>query len=272
MRPARSLPATLLGGTALLGLLLGVSGCGDDNADAVAAVRGAGPKSTDAGSSRLSLASTTRLGTQNVTFQGEGRFDYAADEGLLDLTLGSPGGQGGGTIKERIVDGSLYVALPGRDDAFYKLELAKVAGTSLGSSTDPAAAVAALQGVSGEVEVVGKEQVRGDETTHYRGQLDVKKAIDAAPAPVKTQLNATLGRSGATTVPFDAYVDDEGRLRRYVQELQGQAGPQAGGQKVQTTTTLEFFDFGVPVDVQPPPAAQVKDGKPLLDALNRGGR
>jgi hypothetical protein len=39
---------------------------------------------------------------------------------------------------------------------------------------------------------------------------------------------------------------------------------------INSTTTLEFFDFGTSVTVTAPPAAQVKDGSPLVASL--GGK
>lgn len=251
-----------------------VTGCGDDNAESLALLQASGAKATDSGTSRLSLESTTKLGAQSVTIKGEGSFDYVKDTGTFDLNVGAPGG-GGGVIRERIVDGLLYISLPGRP-GFYRLDLDSLAGTSLGASTDPASALSSLRGVSGDIEEVGQEQVRGEPTTHYRGGVDVQKAIAAATGPTKAQLEATLGRSGTDTVPFDAYVDKQGRLRRYVQELKpqigGQAGEQGGAAQAASTTTIEVYDFGVPVQVTAPPAAQVQDGKPLLDALKSGQR
>jgi hypothetical protein len=49
------------------------------------------------------------------------------------------------------------------------------------------------------------------------------------------------------------------------------ASEQTGGQPLSSVTTVDVFDFGTTVDVQPPPPDQVKDGAPLLEALGGGG-
>ena len=100
------------------------------NADVLAVVQAAGGKATGSGSSRLSLDSTTKVGARSVTFKGQGSFDYASDEGQFDIDLGTAAGTGGGKVSERIVDGILYLSLPGRGTTFYKLKLGDRAGTS----------------------------------------------------------------------------------------------------------------------------------------------
>ncbi|MGD5408124.1 hypothetical protein QUS89_22795, partial [Xanthomonas citri pv. citri] len=149
---------------------------------------------------------------------------YATKEGTLALTL--PGGK----VDQRVVDGTVYLSLSQQPGVFYELSLEEVQGTSLGGSTDPSASFASLQAAADDVEVVGEEQVRDADTTRYRGTLDVKEALSALEGSAKQVAEATLGRTGADAVPFEAWVDDEGRLRKFVQELEVPAGPNTGGQ------------------------------------------
>ena len=263
---ARSRP-TLTAVAALTALL--AAGCGGGkaavNADPVAAVRAAGDKVVGAGTSKFVLTSETASGAQKVTFTGDGAFDYGAKTGTLNLKLDS-GGQGG-SIQERITGGNLYLALPKMPDTFYKLSLADVGGTSLGSSTDPSASFATLKGVSNGVQKVGTEQVRGEQTTHYKGTIDVQKAVDASTGLSRAVLKKGLATSGLKTLPFDAYIDKAGRLRKYVQVVQLPGSARTAGKPIASTTTLELFDFGTKVVVQVPAANQIKDGAPLLQAL-----
>ena len=265
---ARSRPA--LTAAAVLTALL-AAGCGGGSgkaavsADPVAAVRAAGDKVIGAGTSKFVLTSETSSGAQKVTFTGDGAFDYGAKTGTLNLKLDS-GGQGG-SIQERITGGNLYLALPKMPDTFYKLSLADVGGTSLGSSTDPSSSFAALKGVSNGVQKVGREQVRGEQTTHYKGTIDVQKAVDASTGLSKDVLKKGLAASGLKTLPFDAYIDGSGRLRKYVQVVQLPGSAKTAGKSIASTTTLELFDFGTKVVVQVPAADKIKDGAPLLQAL-----
>lgn len=266
--PASRLSVALLAAAALTacGGSSGESG-GSSGGDALApaaAVRAAAASSTEGGSSKFALTSTTVVQGKPLEIRGTGAFDYAAKEGSLELTLPM------GTVEQRVLDGNVYLALSQQPGTFYELSLAEVQGTSLGGSTDPSASFASLQAVTDDVEEVGEEEVRGEDTTHYRGTLDVEKALETLGGAAKQVAEATLGRAGVDTVPFDAWVDDDGRLRKYVQVLEVPAGPTTGGQPVESTTTLELFDYGTDVDVRKPPAGTIKDGAPLLQALKGG--
>lgn len=245
-------------------------GQGASDGVAVEAVKAAGRQSTGGGSSKFVLTSTTAIGGQDVTFAGQGAFDHAADKGQLSFAVPGADGSsdGGGRIEERIVGPDLYLTLPQQPGTFYKLKVADVAGTSLGASTDPTAALSALQGVA-EVREVGQGQVRGATATHYRGTYDVQAAIAAATGANRALLRATLGSASPDKIPFDAYLDGEDRLVRFEQELALPATARTGGQALTSRTVLELFDFGTVVDVVAPPAANVRDGAPLLASLKR---
>ena len=276
-RPAQALTARPLAAIALTALALTAcssGGSGDPQAgasrgpDASGIIQAAATSSGSTGSSKFSLSSTTTIGKQDVTFMGEGAFDYAKKSGQLTFAVpgadGSP--DGGGTIEQRIIGADLYLTLPQQAGVFYKLKVADVAGTSLGASTDPTAPLQALKGASG-VEEVGKETVRGVETTHYEGSYDVAEAIASASGPSKAVLASTLGATTLKEVPFDAYLDGEGRLVKFEQELELPPTPQTGGDVLKSRTVLELYDFDTVVTVSAPPAASVRDGAPLLAAL-----
>jgi hypothetical protein len=230
----------------------------------VASVREAAKQSTQAGSSRFALRNATVVQGQTIAVTGSGAFDYARHEGTLALTLP------GGSVEQRVVGGKVYLALSQQPGTFYALTLDQVQGTSLGASSDPSASFASLSAASDDVRAVGQERLRDAVTTHYRGTVDVKKALAQSTGAARQVAQATLARSGLARLPFDAWVDDEGRLRKYVQRSEVPASDATGGRPVQSTTTLELFDYGVDVAVTAPPAASVKDGAPLLAAL--GGR
>ena len=272
-RTRRSRLSALVLGAALLAGCGGSSGGGEPEAKGPAAdtlVLAAAAKSTGVGSSKISLTSTTQVGGQDVAFAGEGAYDYVKRTGSLAFEV--PGADGtaasGGTIEQRIIGEDLYLSLPQQKGVFYKLKIADVAGTSLGGSTDPTASLQALQGLT-EVEEVGKEEVRGVETTHYRGEYDVQEAVAKAQGAAKTILQTALRGTTLTTVPFDAYLDGEGRLVKMTQKVELPASAATGGSALTSQTTIELYDFGSPVTVAVPPAASVRDGSPLLAALKQ---
>jgi hypothetical protein len=250
------LPAAALALTAACG----GSGGSTQTLSPAQAVKVASQTTSHAKSSKMAFTGHTTFGGQDISISGTGAFDYGTHDGTLSLQVPSALA---GAIEERIVDGVVYVQLPTQPGTFYSVRAADLAGTSLGTSTDPASGLQALQGVSSDVRKVGSEKVRGAETTHYKGTYDVQAALAKLTGPAKQMLTKALSATDLKSVPFDAYVDDAGRMRKFVQTF----STTVKGQQITSNTTLELFDFGTPVDVTAPPAAQVKDGGTLLAAL-----
>jgi hypothetical protein len=135
-----------------------------------------------------------------------------------------------------------------------------------GTQSDPSHALAYLRAASDEVEEVGTEDVRGVETTHYRMTVELARVADAAPPEQRDDLRAQTEQlrelSGISEVPTEVWVDDEGLVRR--QRLTYRNMRFAPGQEGDMTLTMELFDFGVEVDVEPPPADEVTEIGELL--------
>jgi hypothetical protein len=230
-------------------------------------VQEASAKTMAAGSANFALASSAAVGDNAVVLKAEGAYDFAAKSGVATFDVPTADGQGtAGRIEQRIIGDSMFLSLPAAPEVFYQLPVADVAGTALGASADPTAALQALVG-AGVVEEVGEEEVRGVPTTRYQGTYDVRDALAVAQGPAKAILETALAGSQLVLVPFDAYLDSEGRLVKYQQRVELPAGPETGGQVVTSVLTLELFDFGAPVSVVPPPPEAVKPGGPLLDAI-----
>ena len=254
--------------TAFVGLVL-VAGCGatSGSSDYAGQLRAAASKTNSSGSSKLQLTSSTSAQGQLVVITGTGAFDYSTKQGTIDLHLAGGSGGQGVTISERITGGNLFLALPNAPGSFYKIKLTDVTGTSLASGTDPSSSFSTLVGVSIDVTKVGTEKLRGTATTHYRGTIDVEKALTALTGTNRDLAQKSLLANGVKMLPFDAYLDGEGRLRKFVQHV----AVISQGKKAESTTTIELYDFGTKVVVPEPPAAQVKDGAPLLAALKGSG-
>ena len=251
-------------------LLLALTACGGSDTAAPpqdplaprAAVQQAVQQGAELTSSRFALTSTSTIGSTKVEFGGEGVFDNASRSGEMTFTL--PGGAG--ELRQVIVGDTLYMQLPNEPGSFYELRLSDLVDTSLAGTADPTAGLQALAAANDDVVEVGTEQVRGMTTTHYRGTYDVEKSLQVVKGAAGELLKKTLGDTDLTAVPFDAYVDEQGRLVRMDQALSLDS-PQLQGQQVDVSTRVELYDFGVEVDVEAPPAAQVKDGAPLLAML-----
>ena len=265
----RLLPALVVAAA----IALGTGACGGSNTENAAApwrlVAAAPSKTTDAGTARFTITAATTVLGQSANFSGNGVFDFTKKSGHLAFAL--PASLGGQSIDEIITPDNLYLKAPSFTPAgkYAVISLTDLGGgtnplSQLGNS-DPTTALETLKGVSHDVREVGTAEVRGTQTTHYRGTIDVAGAIDQAPAALKEKVQEALGQ--VKQLPFDAYLDDEGRLRRFVQHVTLPASDTTGGQPVSADSTFDLYDFGTPVDITPPPASQTVDGSALLDRL-----
>ena len=250
-----------------------LAGCSDDPAatEPVAApsptgpapvslVRAAAAQTDGQQTSRYALTTATTVNGAEVVFAGEGVYDWARDTG--QTTYDTPVGK----VQQRLVGADLFLVLPQQPRVFFKLKTADVATSPVGGTVDPTAQLHTLAAVA-EAEVVGEQEVRGEPTTHYRGTYDVARALRGARGLQQAALRSALGpAASASRAAYDVFLDGQGRLRRLTQTVDV---PSSTGQTLTVTTTLEMYDFGVPVIVMSPPGAVQRDGAPLLAALRK---
>jgi hypothetical protein len=117
-----------------------------------------------------------------------------------------------------------------------------------GGASDPSDVFSIVLRASDKITNLGIEEVRGDEATHYRASVDVRKLAEEVPAPRQDDFLA--GMLGDKSLPVDIWVDAESRLRRI-------STRQEFIEDAAMVMRFELFDYGVEVDVEPPPADQV---------------
>jgi len=232
-----------------------------------------------ASADRTAAAKTSRVslelsvtGSDAVTITGDGNVDYVTARMALDMSVSSASAGVVATTSERVVGSALYLdvsgipgsgfdrALGGKrwvkvdigDDALHRLGLDDT--SALGSS-DPSQVLQALRGVA-DVREVGHDVVRGVDTTHYAANVDLQRAIASTPSQDRNDARRALGMLGSTTIPIDVWVDAQGRARRMTVHADTSALGVSGRA---FTMTVELYDFGAPVDVQPPPADDTVD-------------
>jgi hypothetical protein len=139
-------------------------------------------------------------------------------------------------------------------------------GAPLGDGTE----ILKLLDQAGDLQTVGTEQVRGADTTHYRGNLDLASALAEVSADERAKAESELGKVGIdpsmATVPVDVWIGTDGLVRRVqigVQGLESTASTTAGND-LGGTFTMEFYDFGQPVAITVPPADQVFEVDPSM--------
>jgi hypothetical protein len=127
-----------------------------------------------------------------------------------------------------------------------------------GGATDPYAAAELLRGVR-EATYLGRTEVAGTPVRHYQGVADIGLAAREASADNRAPLRAAAKGFATAEVPFDAYLDDQGRIRKVRHRFSFVNGGQKAGVAVASTTLL--YDFGAPVDVRLPAAGDIYAGK-----------
>jgi hypothetical protein len=242
---------------------VGLAGCGASGPVASEKVSAAVEKTAAVSSSRVSVVGEQP--DERVT--GEGLIDFDARLATFDLHFESTeGGQEGSRGQMRFVGTTAYISssldsLGGpREDVPGREPKAWVAwdGWSNQAPTldtlilpfpfiDPTRLFGVLQEVSGEIEGLGFETVRGVEVEGYRFEIDLRRAIDEAPAAHREALLADLEHETEKSIPAEVWVDEDGYARRLFVVVD------------EEEVTLDFYDFGVAVQVEAPPEDQIEE-------------
>jgi len=137
-------------------------------------------------------------------------------------------------------------------------------GASTFEIADPSAFLDFLHGTGGEVTDMGREQIRGVDTTHLHATVKLRDALDSASGAQRDRLQRALDQMGdqATALldagmPVDVFVDDDGMVREVAFDFS--VPDSSGSTASKATLTIDLFDLGTDVDIEPPPADQVTD-------------
>jgi hypothetical protein len=239
----------------------GSGGGGNDAAVSIKTLQAAASNTQAAESSRYTMDMTLDVGGESVTITVDGVMSGDGKTGELHISMPVVG-----SIDERVVDGVIYMNLgsfPGAPDdvagKWVKLDPAQLDDGTLGDLADqtenssPTQGLEYLQGLSGDVENLGQEDVDGVATTHYRASIDYAKVLDRLPNATDAQRDA-LSKLGV--VPADVWIDGQDRVVKMHMTIDASGfGAGAGTAEL----TMHLSDFGTPVDVQPPPADQTVD-------------
>lgn len=257
---------------AALALALPLAACGSPDAvtqSAVEILRAAGTKTVETGSARLAMRS------EGSGFSMTGTGVSALDEAEGGMTMTIAAGGQSSEMETRLLGNVMYLRMPGLPGGkpwvkFDLDELSTMSGVDLAAlsqarQNDPTQALSYFAGVADDVREDGKEEVRGEQTTRYKATFDLTKARDAeAKAEAKANIDKLIDSLGTSTMPATVWIDDAGRMRKMVYELDLSKAAQGIGGGGVMTTTFEMYDFGVDVDVAPPPAAETADGATLI--------
>jgi hypothetical protein len=264
---------TVVAAGLMVGVFAGTAGCSGSGA-AVEDARSADPVPTlqrvadtlvDAGSSKARTSMEMATGGTRVTIRGEGVYDYRRQLGQLKVLL--PQDPAGTTehrpITELLTPGALFMKNRGAGvpaDKWVRVDTATLSDGNLvtGGVTDPLAAAEVLRGTR-TATYVGETEVAGTAVRHYRGTADLREAAKGASAGNAGPLAAAAKGFASARVPFDVYLDDQGRIRKIRHRFSFVGGQRNGTVAVASTTLL--YDFGTPADVRLPAAGDIYAGK-----------
>jgi hypothetical protein len=238
---------------------------GRSSDDAVEVVRLAADRLVAARSSKARTSMEMATGGTRVTIRGAGVYDYRRRLGELKVMLPQdPAGVSKHRpITELLAPGALFMKNRGAGvpaDKWVRVETASLADGNLvtGGATDPFAAAELLRGARSAT-YVGQTEVAGAGVRHYRGVADLDVAAQDASAGNRPSLGAAAKGFATARVPFDVYLDDDGRIRKVRHRFSFVNGQQEGTVAVASTTLL--YDFGVAVDVRLPDGDDIYAGK-----------
>jgi hypothetical protein len=215
-----------------------------------------------------------------------GEADIDNEHKRIDMTMDM--GVLGGEMQIVMDDGVVYMRAPMFQDAgtdWVSMDPSKmdpVAAAQFGGfgagTTDPSAYVGLFAGVF-DVKVSGEEELKGVPTTHYVGTIDLKKVVKGfsevvgkdADAATKKQLKEAVKQFESLgiddKIPFEIWIDAEGLPRRQRITMDfGKLVP--GAEDANMEMTVDFSDFGKPVDIEIPDPSDVTD---MTGALGDAG-
>jgi hypothetical protein len=196
-------------------------------------------------------ASVPGVDAQKVTLSGSGAMDFTKQN--AEMTMRTSAGGQDVQIEMRVLGGKIYVSENGEWTEASASGLSAGSGSVSASSGDPTQYMQYLNGVSSDVHVVGKEIVDDVQTTNYAGTIDIEK-LAASPALSQQQrerlrTGLASGDAHIAPMPFNAWLDDQGRLRRFNLAMDIMAATAT----VHMEMSISYSNFGAAVNVQPPP-------------------
>ncbi|MFE1900883.1 hypothetical protein [Streptomyces yangpuensis] len=231
-------------------------------AEAASVVRGAADALARTGSARARTAMEMATGGTRVTIRGEGGVDFKKRMGQLLVLLPADvkGEDEHRPITELLVPGALYMKNRGAGvpaDKWVRVDTTTLADGNLvtGGATDPLIAAELLRAAQ-EVTYVGETEVAGTRVRHYRGTTDIGRAAVSASAEMRGALEAAAKGFSKDTVPFDAYLDEEGRLRKVRHRF-----TYVNNGVIDVSSTTLLYGFGTPVTVVLPASGDIYAGK-----------
>jgi hypothetical protein len=234
-------------------LVIVLAGCGgatgaslEDAADA-----------TGEETSGVELAYRFKDGEREYEFKSNGVFDYPNERGVMTTSSSVPFFGKDVDLREvRLLGNVGYMRWEVKGKTYWLRQEpvekggdpAEVLIPGPGTPTKPTEVLSRVLLASDENDEVGKEEIRGTDTTHYRARVDLTKLVKQLPPNERPDEDVEM-LWGGRYVPVDLWIDDESRLRRITMTRPGVGEDEAAELRI----AVDLFDYGIDVNVEAPP-------------------
>lgn len=142
-----------------------------------------------------------------------------------------------------------------------------------GAPADMTGQLEYLKSVSDSVEEIGEEEIRGTQTTRYRANVDLEKEAEGMSGQMRETYDDLIEQMGATTLPMEVWLDEEGIVRRFEMTVPMAAPPGVEEsmdfpEDAEVEISQELFDFGTPLEVVAPPESETVGMEELVSQQN----
>jgi hypothetical protein len=199
------------------------------------------------------------------TMAGQVVFDA---EGHSRMVITAPRSEQDDPVKmEAVMDGTVmymrssqFGSLPdGKKWMALDMALGEV-DSPLPAGVDAQGQLAILERATGKVQKLGKEDVRGVPTTHYRGTIGISENAELLREEGADELASYLERKGSPVL-VEAWIDAEGLIRRM--RLAQSQPSEKDGRPTTMDMRMDFFDFGINPEIDVPDSSEVFDATAL---------
>lgn len=291
----RKLVLALIAPLLIVPLLIAAGGCAKPADEtqvltgeaAVAALRAAPDAAAEAGSGRFEM--TVTVDTPGGVFDIVATGGFTGDQMTMEMDLGSVFAQAaaasGDTVPDgfdepvqMVVDGTtMYMRIPMLEAvtgatgwiSMTPEDLGLASGSfGFGAGTnDPSQLLETLRGVADDIEELGTDEVRGVATTHFKATVDSDKALDQIAPEQRDLLEAQLEGLDASHggFPVEVWIGGDGLARRMAMDFGDLTD--AMGTSGTATMSVDFFDYGEPVEVVVPDVSETTPFREVLGAF-----
>ncbi len=219
---------------------------------------------TSTRSARIAMTVSIHAGGISVSYTETGEFDFANSHGMM--TMSAPA-----DMTELFLPPKVYLKVSGpaggtashgktwieADTGTFDSESGVSGMFGIGGS--PADLLGSLTAIAGSERIMGATSIRGVPVTEYQVNIDPAKMASQVPSRERASLSLFAATFGKGAIPVDVWVDNQNLVRqvRLSLHVPGLTGAPGAPANMAIVVTIDFYDFGVPVRVSAPPAAQV---------------